>query len=270
MAYTRLHWVEQETPLSAHNLNNIEDGIEELQAQKVDKVSGKGLSEADFTSAEKTKLAGIAAGAEVNRTYTAVTGKPTEAASPAFGGSVTVSQVSQDANGQVSVTDRAITIPSNVATTSAPGLMSAADKTKLDGIEAGAEVNPGNASTSEAGLMSAADKTKLDGISTGAKKYTFASDSIYLSQPSGTTVISVGAGSNKQLSFDTGFPSQTIVGILGIDFRTTTDTAIYGLAITGIMPYTNSIAVRVRNVTDSEIKVSVAKSKVTVIVAAES
>ena len=40
MAYERLHWVESETPLSADNMNNIEDGIEELQSQKVDKVSG--------------------------------------------------------------------------------------------------------------------------------------------------------------------------------------------------------------------------------------
>ena len=34
---------------------------------KVDKVSGKGLSTNDFTTAEKDKLAGIAAGAEVNQ-----------------------------------------------------------------------------------------------------------------------------------------------------------------------------------------------------------
>ena len=33
---------------------------------KVDKITGKGLSEANFTDTEKTKLAGIAAGAEVN------------------------------------------------------------------------------------------------------------------------------------------------------------------------------------------------------------
>jgi hypothetical protein len=33
---------------------------------KVDKVAGKGLSEDDFTTAEKTKLAGIATGAEIN------------------------------------------------------------------------------------------------------------------------------------------------------------------------------------------------------------
>ena len=54
------------------------------------------------------------------------------------------------------------------ATTSAAGLMSADDKTKLEGIEAGAQVNPGNATTSAAGLMSSDDKTKLDGIATGA------------------------------------------------------------------------------------------------------
>jgi len=54
------------------------------------------------------------------------------------------------------------------ATTSAAGLMSASDKTKLNGIQAGAQVNPGNATTSAAGLMSAADKTKLNGIASGA------------------------------------------------------------------------------------------------------
>lgn len=41
---------------------------------KVDKVTGKGLSAEDYTSAEKTKLAGIAAGAQVN-TVTSVVGK---------------------------------------------------------------------------------------------------------------------------------------------------------------------------------------------------
>lgn len=54
------------------------------------------------------------------------------------------------------------------ATTSANGLMSAADKTKLDGIEANAQPNPGVATTSANGLMSSADKTKLNGIATGA------------------------------------------------------------------------------------------------------
>lgn len=54
------------------------------------------------------------------------------------------------------------------ATTSASGLMSATDKTKLDGIEAGAQVNPGNATQLTSGLMSNTDKIKLDGIQSGA------------------------------------------------------------------------------------------------------
>lgn len=52
-----------------------------------------------------------------------------------------------------------------VATTTANGLMASADKSKLDGIAAGAQKNPGAATTTAAGLMSAADKTKLDGLS---------------------------------------------------------------------------------------------------------
>lgn len=55
-----------------------------------------------------------------------------------------------------------------VATTSVAGFMSASDKSKLDGIAAGAQVNPGVATTSANGLMSSADKAKLNGIATGA------------------------------------------------------------------------------------------------------
>lgn len=52
-----------------------------------------------------------------------------------------------------------------VATTSANGLMASTDKSKLDGIAAGAQKNPDNATASVAGLMSATDKAKLDGLS---------------------------------------------------------------------------------------------------------
>lgn len=79
-----------------------------------------------YTDAEKSKLSGIAAGAQVNPP---------------------------------------------VATTSANGLMSSADKSKLDGVTAGAQPNPGVATTSADGLMSSSDKTKLDGVSAGANNY---------------------------------------------------------------------------------------------------
>ena len=43
-------------------LNNLQDNLD----SKVDKVTGKGLSTNDYTTDEKNKLAGIAAGAQVN------------------------------------------------------------------------------------------------------------------------------------------------------------------------------------------------------------
>ena len=70
--------------------------------------------------------------------YTARTGKPTGNLTPGFGDAVTISQITSDATGHVTAaTDRSITIPSTTATQSAPGLMSAADKTALDTVGAG-------------------------------------------------------------------------------------------------------------------------------------
>lgn len=79
MAYTKTQWVNNQAPaLDADHLNHIEQGIKDAHDgldekadaadldDKVDKVTGKGLSTEDYTTAEKTKLAGIAAGAEVN------------------------------------------------------------------------------------------------------------------------------------------------------------------------------------------------------------
>ncbi len=161
--------------------------------KKVDKVAGKGLSTEDFTTAEKQKLAGIAAGAN-NYTH--------PASHPA-------SMIAQDTTHRF-VTDAEKTTwtgkaSTAVATQAANGLLSAADKKKLDGIATGAnnythptshpasmiatdethlfvtaaEKSAWNAKAaataatqSAMGLMSAADKTKLDGIAAGANAYT--------------------------------------------------------------------------------------------------
>lgn len=48
-----------------HIISNI-DGLQSALDKKVNAVEGKGLSTNDYTTAEKNKLAGIAAGAEVN------------------------------------------------------------------------------------------------------------------------------------------------------------------------------------------------------------
>lgn len=127
-----------------------------------------------MTNADKTKLDGIEAGAEVN-------------VGTNLGRSLAVSSVTV-----TSSTGTNTTIPA--ATGSVAGVMSSADKTKLDGIEAGAEVNVGTnlgqnrnatsytvtsstgnnttllaVNTTNAGVMTAADKTKLDSIETGAQ-----------------------------------------------------------------------------------------------------
>lgn len=62
-------------------------------------------------------------------TYTARTGKPTANATPAFGGTFTVSQITSDSTGHVTnATDRTVKIPSTLSSTSAAGLLP-----KLDG-----------------------------------------------------------------------------------------------------------------------------------------
>lgn len=47
---------------------DVSDALEAAIGNKVDKVTGKGLSTNDYTNAEKTKLAGVAAGATANDT----------------------------------------------------------------------------------------------------------------------------------------------------------------------------------------------------------
>ena len=160
--------------------------------QKVDKVAGKGLSTEDYTTADKQKLAGIAAGAN---NYQHPESHP-------------ATMIAEDASHRF-VTDAEKSTwnskaDETAASASAAGLMSAADKQKLDGVAAGAnnyqhpESHPatmiaqdethrfitdaerkawnekpgGNTATTTApGLMSAADKKKLDGVAAGANNY---------------------------------------------------------------------------------------------------
>jgi hypothetical protein len=136
------------------------------------------LSAGLFSATDKVKLNGIATGAEVN--------VPTNLSYSTAASTGTVN----------SSTGTNATIPA--ATTSAAGLLTSSDKTKLDGIAAGAQVNVATnlaqgtrttttvpvtsstgtdatlsaATTSLAGVMSSADKSKLDGIAAGATNVT--------------------------------------------------------------------------------------------------
>lgn len=177
-----------------------------------------------MTAADKTKLNGIATGAEVNQnafsnvkvgsTTVAADGK-TDTLELVAGTNVTLTP--DDTNDKITITATDTTY--SAATTSANGLMSSSDKTKLNGIATGAEVNQNafsniaigdatiaadtktdtltfvagsnvtltpdatndkvtiaatdttysDATTSAHGLMTAADKTKLNGVATGAE-----------------------------------------------------------------------------------------------------
>jgi hypothetical protein len=154
-------------------------------AGKVDKVEGKGLSTEDYTTAEKTKLAGIEAGANAYTLPAATTS--------ALGG------IKVGANLAIDSSTGVLSGDYSAASSSAAGLMSAADKTKLDGIEAGAtaitvdsaisssSTNPvenqaiysalaGKVDTETGKGLSSNDytdteKTKLAGIEAGANNY---------------------------------------------------------------------------------------------------
>lgn len=108
------------------NFNDNADILDAAIIGKMDKISGKQLSTEDYTTAEKSKLAGIAAGAN---NYTHPANHP-----PTI--------ITQDSNNRF-VTDAEKSTWNGkagtaAATTSANGLMSSMDKTKLDGIAAGA------------------------------------------------------------------------------------------------------------------------------------
>ncbi|MBO9606616.1 MAG: hypothetical protein J7639_11725 [Paenibacillaceae bacterium] len=65
---------ESSDAVNIDDLNGNADLLDAAVAGKVDKVAGKGLSTEDYTTAEKSKLAGVAAGAQVNA-VTSVAGR---------------------------------------------------------------------------------------------------------------------------------------------------------------------------------------------------
>lgn len=187
--------------LDENGLVYLWNKIKTALSGKVDKVSGKGLSTNDYTSAEKTKLAGIATGAN-KYTHPAYTAKTSG-----------LYKVTVDGTGHVSgtaaVTKADITglgIPAQdttygLATEAANGLMSRVDKIAVNAacengfiynintirnnekfyisVE-GREIYNGslegtikmieipNTTTSANGLMSASDKSKLDALPTNS------------------------------------------------------------------------------------------------------
>ena len=121
----------------------------------------------NFTSAEKTKLDGIATGAEVNQdafsnikvgATTIAADSETDTLELVAGSNVTLTP--DDTNDKVTIAATDTTYSN--ATTSVAGLMSASDKTKLDGIATGAEVNQNAFSNVKVGSTTVAADSKTD------------------------------------------------------------------------------------------------------------
>lgn len=119
--------------LHNHQISQVE-GLQTALDSKVDKVTGKGLSTEDYTTTEKNKLAGVEAGAQVNvatdlsqtrnaTTYTLIS-------------SAGLNTILQGASGTQA------------------GILTSSDKTKLDGIETGAQVNTVDSVNSKTGAVS--------------------------------------------------------------------------------------------------------------------
>lgn len=146
--------------------------IKALLAGKVDKVDGKGLSTNDYTTAEKTKLAGL-----MNYIHPTTSGNKHI---PAGGSANQILGWSADGTAKwVNEKDTTYSVMSG-ATVDADGksgLVPSPTKGAQRWLDStGAWTTPPNttygaASTTSAGLMSAADKKKLDGVADGANKY---------------------------------------------------------------------------------------------------
>lgn len=194
---------------------------------KVDKVSGKVLSDNNYTTAEKTKLAGLSNyshpttagnkhipaggasgqilrwasdgtatwGADNDTTYSPMTG----ATSSTDGKSGLVPVPAKGKQGQYLRGDGTWATPKDTtytaATTSAAGLMSAADKTKLDGVAAGANnyshpTSSGNKHIPTGGSAGQILRWSADGTATwGADK-----DTTYAAFKGATSDAAGGAG----------------------------------------------------------------------------
>ena len=183
------------------DITTLKGNVQTLQTNlgnKVDKVTGKGLSTEDYTTTEKNKLAGIEANAN---NYTLP-----KASGTVLGGIKIGNNLNIDENGVVSATDTNTTYTAMKGATSSTagtsGLVPAPQQgqqnsfLKGDGTWGTVEsASYGEATQDQSGLMSANDKKKLDNIEANANNYT-------LPVATTTRLGGVKAGNNITISGD--------------------------------------------------------------------
>jgi len=210
--------------------------------------SGKGLSTNDYTTAEKTKLNGISTGAEVNQnafsnvavgTTTVAADTKTDTLTLSAGNNVTLTANSTSDTITIAATDTTY----SEATTSTAGLMSTADKAKLNGIEAGATaitVDSSLSNTSTNPLQNKAINTALGNKAplasptfTGTPKAPTATEGTNTTQIATTafvtTAITTAIGGISGISFEivTSLPTTGNTGTIYLVSNSGTGTNIY-------------------------------------------
>lgn len=151
--------------------------LDAVAAAKVDKVAGKGLSTEDYSTAEKGKLAGIADGATANATDAQLRDRTTHTGAQAIS-TVTGLQGALDAKAPLASpaltgvpsapTAAAGTNTTQLATTAFAKAQIAADAAPIAHVGSGGAAHANAVASGAAGFMTGADKSKLDGIAAGA------------------------------------------------------------------------------------------------------
>ena len=178
-------------------------------------VTGSASSQAGWSVATTLSNSGVTAGSYGQA----------ENASPAHKGTFSVPYITVDAKGRVTAAStKTITLPADnnttysTATTSANGLMSSSDKTKLDGIATGAEVNQNAFANVVVGSTTIAADAKQDTLTfvagsnvtitpdaTNDKITIAATDTVYTHPTSGATAGSYGPSANATPAYGATF-----------------------------------------------------------------
>lgn len=154
----------------------------QIKAKFVAQEAGKGLSTEDFTTALKTKLEGIEAGAEVNQSAFSNVAVGTGTGAVTIAADAKTDTVNVVAGENVTITadaaSKKLTIAAkdttySEATQDAAGLMSAADKKTVDGVETALAGKQDNLTADQLAAVNsgitAAKVTKLDDVAEGAQ-----------------------------------------------------------------------------------------------------
>ena len=207
-----------EIPLTGiFNPNNYynKTATDDLLDTKVDKVSGKQLSTEDYTTAEKTKLAGIATGAQVN-VIESVSVDGTAL-------TITNKGVNVDLSGKVDKVDGKGLSTNDYTTT---------EKTKLAGIAEGAQVNVietinwnGSAVTPTSKAVSLAETPLTKGTATG----------------SGNVVTDISVN-NHQITLTKGVTALTAADVTGKEDNSNKKTTIPSNISDSYYPSTSAVA----------------------------